>query len=148
MSFSGRIPLILMVLATTLLLSTQNVSASQQDLQCPAGIAPESLHVDTGAGEWMAFVPRALPLTAAGFAEGEPVMRASLKPASTEKRADGSQVKWVFEGAYPHGKWLVCDYANGVAMYSRRIADDTTVCVVSYRRGKQGAQNISRIRCE
>jgi len=79
--------------------------------------------------------------------QGEPSMQAALKPSATRKIAGGNAVVWVFEGPYPDGKWLSCEYAGGIASLSRRIADTVSECSVTYGSVKQGVQVVREITC-
>ena len=148
MRYSGYSLFVLLPAAIMFLSGAQQAAAAQLDLQCPSEVESGAMHIDVKEEGWLAFVPRALPLSAAGFAQGEPAMKAGLKPVASEKHADGLQVKWVFEGSYPHGKWLVCDYANGMVRYSHKMADDISACSVFYKQSKSGANSVSLIRCE
>lgn len=74
-------------------------------------------------------------------------MRADLKPSLTRKTAGGTIVTWVFEGAYPQGKWLSCEYANGVVSLAKRVVDATNECSITYKRVKQGASSLQGIMC-
>ena len=74
-------------------------------------------------------------------------MYADLKPSKIKKIAGETVIVWVFDGPYPQGKWLSCEYAGGIASLSRRIADTTSECTVKYGSLKQGAQVVREITC-
>jgi hypothetical protein len=126
----------------------QYARAFDQDIACPPTIPAKSVQlIDTAEG-WLGFVPLPLPLTAVGFMQAEPSKQAYLKPSSTSKTADGSFVEWRFEGPYPQGKWLSCDYAGGAVSLSTKIADSTSACAVTYKRGPQGAPVVWKLACK
>ncbi|MDR0780383.1 MAG: hypothetical protein LBF16_06770 [Pseudomonadales bacterium] len=122
--------------------------AANQDVQCPSTIPAESVHIADGEEGWIAYVLYPLKLTSAGFMQGEPSTRAHLKPWATREIAGGDVATWVFEGLYSQGKWLSCEYAGGVASLSRRIADTTSECSITYEDGEKNAQIIREIICK
>jgi hypothetical protein len=123
------------------------VFAADQDLKCPSTIPAESVRITNGEGGWISYVPYPLKLTAAGFMAGEPSTFTDLKPWGTKKIRGNDVEIWMFEGSYPQGIWLSCDYAGGIASLSRRIADTTSECSVMYERNKQGTSVVREIKC-
>jgi hypothetical protein len=122
-------------------------AAAEQLMECPHQLAPESIRLADDKSGWIGFVPEPLLLTAAGFMQGQPSTRADLKPFSTARSGSGSVVKWKFEGPYPEGKWLSCEYAQGAVSLARRIDDSFTECSVTYRKTKHGTQSVQSIAC-
>ena len=135
------------VLSLVAVVAADRSVASEQVLQCPEQVPPGSIRLADNADGWMAFVPEPLRLTAAGFMQGPPSTRADLKPSATKRTSAGSVVKWAFEGAYPEGKWLSCEYAQGVVALARRIDDSAAECSVEYQKTKHGELAVQRIVC-
>lgn len=122
--------------------------AADKVIECPVSIAPELVNLSVDKEAWLAFVARPFPLTAAGFMQGEPSMRADLRPTSTKKTPAGRVVTWTFVGPYPHGKWLSCDYADGLVSLSKQIPDTTSECSVTYRGSGKGRLSVGEISCK
>lgn len=141
----SRFNVVSVVLAVT---SVALSTAWAAETVCPESYAPELGKLVLGEHAWVGFAPRPLPLTAAGFMQGEPAMLADLKPSSSKKIADGTAVQWSFAGHYPQGKWLSCDYANGLFSLSRQIPDGTSECTVFYRNAGKGQQRVREIVCK
>lgn len=59
--------------------------------------------------------------------DGPPEQGASLKPDTVANK--GRDIIWKFEGDYPQGKFISCDYANGLIRIYSKIADVTVACV-------------------
>ena len=141
------VPIALTIFMVTSQLPTLAL-ADSQEIQCPFAIQAESVRISDIKDDWVANFSMPLKLTAAGFMQGGPSMHADLKPYSTRKIPGGTAVAWVFQGAYPNGKWLSCEYANGIASLSKRIADTTSECSVMYGGGKSGAYVVRSITCK
>jgi len=124
------------------------VLAADAVIECPASITPELGDLSLDKEAWVAFVARPFPLTAAGFMQGDPSMRADLRPTSTKKTSAGRVVTWTFVGPYPHGKWLSCDYADGLVSLSRQIPDTASECSVTYRGSGKGRLSVGEIACK
>lgn len=122
--------------------------AADAVIECPASIAPELGDLSVDKSAWVVFVARPFLLTAAGFMQGEPSMRADLKPTSTRKTTTGRVVTWRFAGSYPRGKWLSCDYADGLVSLSKQIPDTIGECSVTYRGIGKGRLSVGEIVCK
>lgn len=121
--------------------------ASDFDVQCPPEIPAGPVRMATSNETWEGYVPSPLPLTAAGFMQAPPSMRADLKPSATTKTKSGIVVEWVFEGDYPQGKWLSCDYAGGAVSLAKRIPDAVSVCSVTYERVGKNKNSLRQVSC-
>ncbi|WP_368664713.1 STY0301 family protein [Zoogloea sp. LCSB751] len=144
---STKLALIVIALFSGISMYPSHVLADGQTVECPLTISAESVYIADHKDGWTSFVPQPLRLTAAGFMQGEPSMRADLKPSFTRKTASSTTLVWAFEGSYPQGKWLSCEYANGVVSLAKRVADTTTECSITYKSVKQGAQTPQGIVC-
>lgn len=92
--------------------------------------------------------PSTLALVSAGFSDGPPEQIAFLKPATTSSKGNIHQVHWRFEGAYPQGAWLVCDYEGHVVSLAQQVPPQTSRCTVSYTSGRDRQMKLTRIECE
>jgi len=120
--------------------------ASAETLSCPENVELSAATFKTTPQieQWKpVFQGGKLSLTAAGFSGGPAEDQAFLKPYSSAENKSGSRVTWKFEGDYPKGKWLNCDYGGNVASLSKAIPEKTKECVVSYK-----AKKLSSIDCK
>ncbi len=96
---------------------------------CPARVHLESGRVAAGdvPASYKATVdPMPLPLSGVSIYDGPPEQGAALVPTSAGRNGDRST--WAFAGTYPDGKWLSCDYANGLVHLSIRADDASVSC--------------------
>jgi hypothetical protein len=70
-------------------------------------------------------------LTGSNVYYGHPKKQAALIPTSTSDHGNAST--WKFEGDFPEGKWLSCDYEQGFARLVRRIDDTAKSCTSKNR---------------
>lgn len=126
----------------------QQSFASDQRIECPVEIPATSFKVTNAADSWTPLVPSSLTLTAAGFMQASPEKMAHLKPFSTSEDKKRVLVTWKFEGDYPQGKWLTCDYAGGVVSLSKEIARSTSVCTVIYEKKNKDKSGFIQIVCK
>jgi hypothetical protein len=69
-----------------------------------------------------------LPLTGASAFDGPPEEGAVLKPAAEQRGAAGRSTVWRFEGRFEAGKWLSCDYAQGLVRLAVAVDAASTRC--------------------
>lgn len=69
-----------------------------------------------------------LPLTGASAFDGPPEEGAALKPAAERRHATGRSTVWHFEGRFEAGKWLSCDYAQGLVRLAVAVPAASTRC--------------------
>ncbi|MFC5472464.1 STY0301 family protein [Paraherbaspirillum soli] len=115
-----------------------------ETLSCPAEIELDmtSIKMTSQLDQWKPFFQNGkLALVAAGFSDGPAEEQAFLKPYSNAESKVGSRVTWKFEGGYPKGKWLNCDYEGNIALLSKVIPEKTKECIVSYKEKKLLAIN-------
>ena len=122
--------------------------AADQNIECPAAISATSIKVTNIVDGWTPIVPSSLALTAAGFMQASPEKMAHLKPFSTREDKKRAYLTWKFEGDFPQGKWLTCDYAGGVVSISKEMARSTTECAVIYEKTNKDKPNFIRITCK
>ncbi|MDL2355917.1 MAG: hypothetical protein QFF03_11735 [Pseudomonadota bacterium] len=128
--------------------------AAEQRIQCPRELPASALRfAETPAG-WTGFIPYRFPLNSAQFMSGPPSDMAISMGEEVKLDKHRRQVRYagLNEGIqYKGGKWMACFYGGGNdAILSRRLADDTSECVVtytSYTRNRLDGTNID-IRCK
>ena len=125
-------PIIRIKFSLYLILFSQLVFASDMTIDCPSEIPIEHIQINASNDAWVQRIKSPMPLTSAGFMQAPPEKMAYLKPTSTIERKNSTAVIWKFEGEYPMGKWLTCEYANGVVSKSKEIDKNLTECVVMY----------------
>jgi hypothetical protein len=64
--------------------------------------------------------------------DGPPEDGAALKPSASS--SNGETITWRFEGSYEKGKWVSCDYANGLIRLVRQIGEPTTSCTATVKK--------------
>lgn len=73
-------------------------------------------------------------LTGVSVFDGPPEDGAVLKPFSVTQK--GAQIKWVLEGPYEKGKWVSCDYADGLIRLVQQIPEPASVCIATIKKIK------------
>jgi len=79
-------------------------------------------------------------LTGINMFDGPPEEEAALLPT----KENGDVSVWKFEGTYESGKWLSCDYVEGLIRVTTRVADTSVQCSVTAK--KSGSPLILRAR--
>lgn len=124
-------------------------SAAGVVLVCPSGVKTKSVELDGVPPDWQPMrTPATLALVSAGFSDGPPEQMAFLKPSTTSRKGSVHQAHWRFEGAYPQGKWLVCEYEGRVVSLAQQVPAQTSRCTVSYTSGRDKDTKLTRIECE
>ena len=131
------LPVIRLTISLSLILIARLAFASDMSVACPPEIPIEHIQISTGTDAWVQRIKSPMPLTSVGFMQAPPEKMAYLKPSSTIERKNSTSVIWKFEGDYPLGKWMTCDYANGVVSKSKEIDKNLTECVVTYDKKSQ-----------
>ena len=67
-------------------------------------------------------------LTGVGAFDGPPEEGASLKPDRTNKAGKAESSTWVFHGAIERGKWMTCDYADGLVHLAVQVNARSAKC--------------------
>lgn len=128
------------------ILVTHQSLASNPGIDCPTQLPIENIKIDAATESWVTRIKSPMPLTAAGFMQASPEKMAYLKPSSTKNQKNGTTVIWKFEGEYPLGKWLTCDYANGLVSISKEIDKTVEECSVIYE--KKNKKSLVAVSCK
>ncbi len=97
----------------------------QQSAQVNAENIPEGFEVMSRPGR--------LWLSGVSLYDGHPRDNAVLVPDEDSATAPG----WRFEGDYPDGKWLSCDYSMGHVRLYRKLDDSIAQCNVTSEGNRQ-----------
>jgi hypothetical protein len=108
------------------------LGVSQAAAGAPSQTCPSRVHLASGAippadvpaGFQASFSDSQIWLSGFSVFEGLPEKGASLAPVSS---AAGTAT-WKFEGLASDGRWLSCDYANGLIHLASRAADTAKSC--------------------
>ena len=116
---------------------------------CPAVVKSSSIELVGTNPDWKPYVRAPLFLHAASPIYGPPEARGDIADFTTRE----GKVEWSYtyelEGNFEDGKWIQCAYgANNEITLSKRIADDTNVCTITYRKGRKIAQHEINIECK
>ena len=125
----------LVFLALLLAVDSVDLCFAGEDIVCPdkvrlasGSVAPE----DVPAGYKPFVSDTTVGLTGVTVFDGPPEDGAALKPSA--ESSNGETIKWLFEGSYEKGKWVSCDYANGLIRLVRQIREPTSSCTATVRR--------------
>ncbi|MDA8454942.1 hypothetical protein M4R22_09220 [Acidovorax sp. GBBC 3334] len=128
--------------------------AAPKALECPATVrlaSPRAEATGLPAGTEVVLSQSPLRLTGHNVFDGPPAQGAALMPQS-EKPAKGgkgpSTAVWAFEGDYPQGKFLACDYAEGAVRVVQRVDDAVKRCTSTSSTSKNPATLQTRFACE
>lgn len=123
--------------------------AAAAAIECPAEVAAKAIHLDDTPPGWQFHVQSPLYLHSAAPMSTAPEKRGYLKPDKEEGKAGRWSYTYVLEGPPGDGKWLQCGYgAHNELTLSKKLADDTKVCVIKLHRGAKVEQNIVQIDCQ
>lgn len=136
MSNFPHTPFFLTSAGVMLLALAPAASAVEQRVQCPLELPASALQLTQVPAGWTGFVPYKFLLNSAQFMSGPPSdMAISMgEEFVLDKRRKQTRYSRLNEGIqYKGGKWMACFYGGGNdAMLSRRLADDTDECIVTY----------------
>lgn len=105
---------------------------SQASVAGNSFVCPESIRVSSATVTlesvpegFEVFAPKSLMrLTGFNVYDGPPAQGAALKPhAATARKA-----LWKFEGGYPQGVFMSCDYGNGIVRLTTRAEGAVSSC--------------------
>lgn len=100
---------------------------------CPANTLLPKRDSAVSSDGWTQILQQSpLLLSGANVFDGPPSDLASLVPTREAGKGDHTKAIWKFEGDFPNGKWISCDYGSGAAALVRRINDDATQCTAAY----------------
>ncbi len=152
-SLSAAAPVLASVLAT-FLATMPTPAAADQALVCPAHVqlnAATAKATVTFSADTPGFTPlvsdRLLALTGASAFDGPPEEGAALKPVTERRGAAYNTSVWRFEGSYDGGKWMTCDYAQGLVRLAVRVEDTAQVCEARATLAKANARVTVALAC-
>ncbi len=125
--------------------------AAAQELSCPPELLSSAIKLIDIPAPWAGSVQRyPLALKAAGFFDGAPSRMAELKPFSVKEGNKKVVEKWLFDNEYkwPEGKWLSCDYGDGVVSLSKEIPKEISECTVIYEKKNKAKPGLIQIVCK
>lgn len=105
-------------------------SVADNSFVCPESIRVSSATVtlESVPEGFEVFAPKSLMrLTGFNVYDGPPAQGAALKPHSATAR----KALWKFEGSYPQGVFISCDYGNGIVRLATRAEGGVTSCSVT-----------------
>lgn len=73
-------------------------------------------------------------LTGASAFDGPPEEGASIKPDRTRKIGKTETSIWVFHGVLDRGKWVTCDYSDGLVRLAAQVNDRSLKCSAAAER--------------
>jgi hypothetical protein len=71
--------------------------------------------------------PAPLRLSYASLYDGPPQDMGEQKPVKSSKMS----ATWVFEGEYPKGKWVSCEYGQGTVKLYAEVPEDAHSCTLA-----------------
>jgi hypothetical protein len=130
-----------------LLLPGAAISA-QQTIECPPALAPAALQLNPPIEGWHYFAESPLYLHGAAPLYGPPELRGHLVQNTVRTSKDAKTYVYQLGGHFPDGKWIQCAYGEHHALtLSKRLADDTSSCTITYRKGAKVNQHEIDIMC-
>ena len=125
-------------------------AAASQAFVCPAHVRlnPATATVSPAAPGFTPLVSDTpLALTGASAFDGPPEQGAALKPTSERRGAAGSTAVWRFEGSFDAGKWISCDYAQGLVRLTVPVAAATRQCEARTTPAKAAGRATVQLAC-
>ncbi|TRX75142.1 hypothetical protein FM069_08560 [Pseudomonas mangiferae] len=126
-------------------------TAESEKFECPFTLPIQSAEIkaaDLPAETRLVSIPTQLVLESIAVYDGPPEHGGALKPQDADgPDADDASSTWSFEGDYPDGKWLVCEYGSGLLKLGRRLDDHRETCVGTMWRGDHPAGWRGRFDC-
>ncbi|SFD74883.1 STY0301 family protein [Paracidovorax konjaci] len=120
-------------------------------LACPASIQLSSAHLEASGlptGTTLSVDRTPLPLSGSNVFSGPPEQAGALMPTATTKGKGGNRAVWEFEGSYPEGKFISCDYAGGTVRVVRRVDDAAKRCTSTSSTTKNPPALQTQFQCE
>jgi hypothetical protein len=133
-------------LSITLLLLVPTVQAAE--LQCPDRYPTQDMQLTAPPG-WIGRVDGGARLTGAGALVGKPEDKGELR-GQDRKTRNGYEIRYAGLNDYrdPLQKWVFCSYGHGAEIrLFQRMPDDTSECLVKYRRNGEPAVPTVSISC-
>jgi len=139
----------LIVLAMSCTVVSGALSQQAEQLECPAMIQEKSVRiVDTPSG-WTQFVAAPLYLHGAAPMSGPADQLGELAGFKQSRIKGGVVHTYQLDGKFSEGKWLACTYGESDQIkLARRLADGTSSCTFTYRKGEFVGQVDVAISCK
>jgi hypothetical protein len=115
-------------------------ASSGQEFACPsnASIKPGTTELsEIPAGFEARISHEPIRLSYIALYNGPPQEMGELKPNKSDKKSS----TWIFEGPYPGGKWISCEYGDGIIKIYTKVSDTAKECIASTQR-KTGSTRI------
>jgi hypothetical protein len=84
-------------------------------------------------------------LTGVSMFDGTAEEGAALKPSSFA--ANGNVITWRLGGVYDHGKWISCDYANGLIRIVKQASDSVASCTATIKKENPQKTLVAQFSC-
>ncbi|WP_157263451.1 STY0301 family protein [Azohydromonas aeria] len=113
--------------ALTMLVASQPGRADVR-IECPTRIFMDSGQValkDLPTGFVVSTPKSSFLLYSMTVYNGPPEKKSSMAPNLDVRSRDSG---WKFEGDFPEGKWISCDYAEGLIRLAKRLDEPTEQC--------------------
>ena len=124
------------LLTVALLLSAASTpTVAQEHIVCPGWVrlAPQETRLQEVPAGYSLFISGSVVrLSGVSAYDGPPEDGAILKPIT--HGSNSAKIEWRFNGAFDKGKWLSCDFANGLIRLTREIAKQTVTCTAMVSR--------------
>jgi hypothetical protein len=125
--------------------------AAEQRIECPPELPADAFQLVKVPSGWTGFVPSKFPLNSAQYMSGPPSEMAISKGDEIVMDKRRKQIRYAglnAGGMQKGGKWMACFYGGGNdAILSRRLADDTDECLVTYTSYVRIGVNAPRLKC-
>ena len=136
--------------AWAILQNTNAATISENQIECPAQIAQESIPPIRAPNGWTSSTRGGLRLHAVDFSYGPPSQMTFLKPEDASNGGTGKD-KWSGLHIRPPGNagiWIGCSYGNSDnIILGKRLDDAVSECTATYTKDKRGT-NLINIRCK
>jgi len=132
-----------------LLLAARGLCYAGENMICPDKVRLASGSVvseDVPPGYKSLVSPSIVRLTGVTVFDGPPEDGAVLKPASFSR--NGERIKWIFGGTNEKGKWISCDYADGLIRLVKQIGDPTSYCTATIEKTEPHKTLDAKITCK
>jgi hypothetical protein len=135
-TFATTLTFALCSACVALLTLTPAANGAEQRIQCPLELPAGAFRLAQVPAGWVGHVPYKFLLHSAQFMSGPPSDMAISMGEEVVLDKHRKQTRYAGLNAgiqYKGGKWMACFYGGGNdAILSRKLADDTDECVVTY----------------